>query len=202
MAEETLVTGTETTQTGEQQGAGGTKVEGATQTATQQTQGAAGEQKQGEGTKTASSEEFKVEVPEGIQLESAGLDELKAIVNDAALTPSARAQKLVDFAAKSNIEAHKQRVAGWAEETRNDPEVGGAKLNDTLAIARKTVALAPPEMKEVLEKSGLGNHPAFIKWAYAVGKKLSEDSFVPSGGASKAVPKDMANTLYGQTPNA
>jgi hypothetical protein len=202
MAEETLVTGSEITQAEGQQGAGSTKVEGAAQTADPKAQGAGGEPKQGEGAKPTSSEEFKVEVPEGIQLEAAGLDELKAIVNDAALTPGARAQKLVDFAAKSNIEAHKQRVAGWAEETRNDPEVGGAKLNDTLAVARKTVALAPPEMKEVLEKSGLGNHPAFIKWAYAVGKKLSEDSFVPSGGAAKAAPKDMASTLYGQTPNA
>lgn len=197
MAEETLVTGTETTQAGEQQSADGTKVEGASQNADQGASSAAGEQKQGEGTKPA-NEEFKVEVPEGIQLEAAGLDELKAIVSDATLTPSARAQKLVDFAAKSNVEAHKQRVKGWADETRADPEIGGAKLDETLAVARKTMSLAPPEMKEILRASGLGNHPVFVKWAYAVGKKLSEDSFVPNTGEQKAAPRDVAQTLYGQ----
>lgn len=200
MAEATLTTGTETTPAGGQPGTDGSGTTPGTTPAT----AAGAEPKQGEGTeaKTGGEAAFEVKVPEGLQLEAAGLDELKAIVNDATLTPSARAQKLVDFAAKSNIASHTQRVKGWADETRNDPEIGGAKLDETLAVARKTVALAPPEMKEVLNASGLGNHPAFVKWAYAIGKKLSEDAFVPSGGAAKAAPVDTAQRLYGTQPNA
>ena len=91
--------------------------------------------------------------------------------------------------------------ASWEELSRNDKEFGGAKFDENMAIAKKGYdALATPELKGILNKSGLGNHPELIRAFYKAGKMLSEDSLV-MGVASKAPSgtsnSEVASVLYG-----
>jgi hypothetical protein len=116
-----------------------------------------------------------------------------ALAKEMKLAPEA-AQKVVDIAAgmqQRAVEAHTAQVAKWADETKADKELGGDKLPQTLAVAAKALALGPPELKQLLNDSGLGNHPAVVKWAHAIGKALGEDRFVSSGGAASS-PDDAA----------
>ena len=63
-------------------------------------------------------------------------------------------------------------------------------------------AFATPELRELLQKSGLGNHPEIIRFMYRAGKAISTDDYVGASqgsGASRSTPKDMAsyaNALY------
>lgn len=120
-----------------------------------------------------------------------------AIAKDLKLAPDA-AQKVVDIAVgmqQRAVEAHHAQVAKWADETKADKELGGDKLAQTLATAQKALALGPPELKQLLNDSGLGNHPAVVRFMHTVGKALSEDKFMPSGRALAAT-GDMASRLY------
>jgi hypothetical protein len=55
-------------------------------------------------------------------------------------------------------------------------------------------AFATPELRTLLNESGLGNHPEIIRAFYRAGKAISEDGFV--AGGHKATDKGDAKRLY------
>lgn len=183
MSDATLVTGQEPTGSGGQQvdgqqvqgtGDGGQPAQG------QQTQG-----QQGDGSSTQQAQEvvYEFEFPEGIEVDQARLDQFKGLAKELGLTADA-AKKVVAMEVarvQQAAEQHLKTITGWADAVKSDKEIGGDKLAENLATARKAIDLGPPELKELLNSTGLGNHPAVVKWALAVGKKLSEDAFVPGG---------------------
>lgn len=146
---------------------------------------------------TGSELVYDFKTPEGVQLDQTSVDELKAIAKEHKL-PVDAAQKVLDIAIRreqANREHHIATVKGWAESVKADKELGGDKLDATLATAKKAIDLGPPELKELLNASGFGNHPAVVKWAYAVGKALSEDSFV-AGNKGGDKPTSTASRLF------
>jgi len=155
-----------------------------------------------EGVKTDLTAEVKYEfkIPDGVETDQKTLDEFTKVAKELKLSPES-AQKLVDLraaAVQTAKEQHAATVAGWADAVKADKELGGDKLAENLAIAKKAIDLGPPELKTLLEDSGLGNHPAVFKWAHAVGKALSEDTF-KAGSSAPAVGKSTASVLYGGT---
>lgn len=134
--------------------------------------------------------QYEFDVPEGMEFKAEQVDEFKSVAKELKL-PAEGAKKLMDLVVKreqARMEEHQQRVSDWAESVKADKELGGDKLAETLSIAKKAVALGPPELKEVLNASGLANHPAMVRWAFTIGKALSEDTHV-SGSATAAEPK-------------
>ena len=121
--------------------------------------------------------------------------------------PQDAAQKILDEVAPaiqaSNMKALNEFYADiggmpdtWKASVEADKEIGGPKLAENLAVAKKALDLGGPGLKAVLDKTGLGNHPDVIKWAFKVGSSLSEDKFI-SGGSGSNVPTDAASKLYG-----
>ena len=92
-----------------------------------------------------------------------------------AMVPTARKFLVDDLVVKS-----KQ----WAEDTRNDPEIGGAHFNENMGLATAAYKrYATPELKQILTNSGLGNHPEVIRLFCRLGKEMRQDTGV-SGSAS------------------
>lgn len=150
----------------------------------------------GENTQTTAEVAYEFTTPEGIELDKASTDEFVAIAKELKL-PRDAAQKVVDLAVKreaARMDAHKAAISSWEDTVKADKEIGGDKLADTLATAKKAIDLGPPELKELLNNSGIGSHPAVVRWAYTVGKALSEDRFV-SGKAGEA-PTTTASRLF------
>ena len=88
----------------------------------------------------------------------------------------------------------------WAEEAQNDPEIGGAKFEETKALSAKALdALGYPKgspFRSFLTDSGLGNHPEMIRAMRKVGELVSEDGdFVRSNAGAQSKPDRLA-TLY------
>ncbi len=151
---------------------------------------------EGEGKQGADEVTYEFTAPEGVTLDKASTDEFVAIAKELKL-PKEAAQKVVDIAVKREqalINTRNTMVNDWAEQVKADKDLGGDKLQETLATASKAIALGPPELKELLNTSGIGNHPAVVKWAYAIGKALSEDRFV-SGKAGEQ-PTSTASRLF------
>lgn len=151
--------------------------------------------KDGAGTKAPDSYEFTM--PDGVQLDTAAADEFKGIAKEYGLTQE-QAQKVADIGAKMvqrQAEAHVSQVQAWVDAVKTDKDIGGDKLNENLAIARKTIdTFGSPELKEVLNVTGLGNHPEIVKLAYKIGKAISDDGFVRGGNTSS--PKSAAEIMY------
>jgi hypothetical protein len=79
-------------------------------------------------------------------------------------------------------------------------------LAENLSVAKKALdAFGSPELRVLLEQSGLGNNPEVIRFMFRAGKAISEDSFVGrSTGAGKPMPKDFggfASALYTNQQN-
>lgn len=130
--------------------------------------------------------------PEGVTMKPEEIEAFTALAKEAKLTPDA-AKKFMAMAVQreqARIEQHQETVKEWTEQVKSDKELGGDKLLATMALAKKAVALGPPELKDVLNASGLGNHPAIVRWAHSIGKALSEDTLV-KGEAMSAVPQSF-----------
>ena len=152
-----------------------------------------------EATATAEAPEaYEFVMPEGVELDEKAAGEFSEIAKELKL-PQEQAQKLIDLYAKrvqGQVDTHRATVEGWATSVKADKEIGGDKLPESLATARKAVeAFGSPQLKDLLNTSGLGNHPEFVKLMFRAGKAISEDRFIV-GGESGAVNTDIAKSLY------
>lgn len=98
----------------------------------------------------------------------------------------------VETVAKQNEE--------WVMQAKNDKEFGGIGFEANIGIAQKALnAYASQGFKQLMEDTGLGNHPEVIRLFYNIGKTIKEDSFVnASAGISKAKTlDDAAKILFG-----
>jgi hypothetical protein len=171
----------------------------ATQTQDQQaasdTQGKTGED--GKPVVTVPEQYADFTTPEGYSLGEIG-EEFKAVAKELGLTQD-QAQKLIDLDVKRST-AHENAVqvasAAWLAETKADKEFGGDALAENVAVAQKAInAFGTPALKDLLQKTGLGNHPEVIRAFYRAGKTISEDHFIPANGSLGGA-GDPAKTLF------
>lgn len=140
---------------------------------------------------------YDFKAPEGMALDQVALGEWQTVAKEAGLTPEA-AQRAVDVAVgmlQRQQEAQAAMVTTWTEQVTADKEIGGDKLQENLAVARKALeTFGTPELRDVLNMTGLGNHPEVIRAFYRAGKTISEDVFVP--GAARGSEVDMAKRMF------
>lgn len=152
--------------------------------------------------------EFKM--PDGVKVPEAVLGKFTEVFQGLKL-PQDVAQKVMDelapLVAKENAEAYKAILAearkGWAEASKVDKELGGEKHEQNLALAHQTFEkFGTPALKELLETSGLGDHPEVIRWSYKVAQALGEDKVIVGRLSDGVEKKDPASILYDATKAA
>jgi hypothetical protein len=139
-------------------------------------------------------------LPEGMKPIPAVMEKFQDLAKERNLS-QAEAQKFADIAAEmqqaaatSQSEAIKALNNGWIEANKTDKEFGGEKLQENLAVAQKAIkAFASPELIKLLNETGFGNNPELIRAFYRAGKQMSEDTFVPAGGAA---PQKSATEMF------
>lgn len=149
--------------------------------------------------KPGAPEKYEFTPPEGSELNPEVMAEFEGVAKELGLTQEA-AQKVVNamgprMAAvqKAQVEAMK---TAWTESARTDKEFGGEKLNENLAVAKKALdAFGTPELRTLLNDTGLGNHPEIIRAFFKAGQKISAPNFV-TGGASGAAEASAAAVLF------
>lgn len=161
-----------------------------------------GEKAEGDKKPEGAPEEYEdFAVAEGVALDAEAITEFKGLAKELGLS-QADAQKVVDLGPKmlekwqaKHAEAITTTVAKWAEDARADKEIGGDKLNENLAVAKKALdAFGTPELKTLLNESGLGNHPELIRLLHKAGKAISEDGYV--GGKRDGAGNGGAKSFY------
>lgn len=153
-----------------------------------------GEQAKPEGA----PETYEFKAPEGAAFDDHVIGQFSEVAKELNLSQEA-AQKVLDKIAPALAEKQSRMIESvrteWAESARADKEFGGQKLSENLAVAQKALnQFGTPELRALLNESGLGNHPEIIRAFYRAGKAISEDGFVPGGRS--AAPADPAKRMF------
>lgn len=146
--------------------------------------------------------DFKL--PDGVKLDADTLTAATTLFKELNL-PQEGAQKLVDFhtkalasSAEAPVAAWNDMVKGWGEKTAVDPDIGPklkevkatiGKAYDTLITLagdkgpamRETVT----EFKQIMDLTGAGNHPAFVKMLNALASAVVEGKHVSGASPSQ-----------------
>ena len=166
----------------------------------------AGKTESGEdGKPEGAPEKYEFKATDGKEFDAEILNNFSDIAKELNLSQDA-AQKLLDKMGPS-IEARQMEQietlrTEWAEAAQNDKEFGGEKLQENLSVAKKALdQFGTPELRALLNESGLGNNPEVIRFMFRAGKAISQDTYVGSttGANPKGGPKgfnDMASELY------
>lgn len=144
-------------------------------------------------------EKYDLKAPEGIVLDTAAVEEFSVIAKELNLTND-QAQKFANVAAameQRRAEAHVKTVKEWAEQSKGDKEIGGDAFDTNMSTARKFMdTFGSPELKQLLDVSGFGNHPEVVKLFVKAGKRFGEDGFVASGNRAATPEQSAAKALY------
>ena len=158
-----------------------------------------GQTNEEEVTKEVSApEEYSVfDLPEDFSFNEETLSDYHTFAKENKLTQD-QAQRGVDMVAKMKEAEMSQWVEqqkSWVEDAKSDAEYGGEKFDENISIAVKARdSFGTPEFNEMLDTSGLGNHPEMIRFLNRVGKAISEDSVVVGG--AKTTSKTREAVLY------
>lgn len=148
-------------------------------------QGQGGDDNSGDNQQPQEYSDF--ELPEGVTVDEKLLESVTPLMQELGINQEG-AQKLVSAYAnhvqefnQAQQDAHAEQVEGWEKELRNDKDLGGDNFEENMSIARKAIdEFGSPEFAQLLDQTGLGNHPEMARLLHKVGKLIQEDS--PGGG--------------------
>jgi hypothetical protein len=149
--------------------------------------------------------EFKL--PEGVTADAEQLKPATELFAETGLSQD-QAQKFIDLAmARETAAAHKSVQAfvdlqnQWVSEIKADPDIGGDRLKSSLASANRAIdRLNVPGLREALNFTGAGNHPAVVKAFVRLGQMIAEDRFRPGHLTRPQVPRSPAEVIYDGNP--
>lgn len=154
-------------------------------------------------------EAYDLKPPEGATLDTDALAIAEPVLREMGLT-NEQAQKLTDayaqivpkVAERMQSEQTAQITAQrkeWADEAKADPEIGGANWNASITASAKALdrlgAPAGSPFRELLNVTGLGNHPEMIRIFAKMGNAIGEDTDFVRGEAAPTE-KNAARILY------
>ena len=152
-------------------------------------------------------EAYELKAPEGMALDADAVSAAEPVFREMGLT-NEQAQKLTDLyaaqmtragsAANDRVVADVAAVrADWAKAAQTDPDIGGAKLDETKHLAAKAIDGSPAstDFRKFLNDTGLGNHPEMLRIMSFYGARMSEDSFAKGGGSQ---PLTREEKFYGR----
>lgn len=148
--------------------------------------------------------EVEVKLPDGVQADPELLKGFVATAKEIGID-SAKAQKVLDLYVAAQTQAQQKADADWAKQLQEwkdqvgaDKELGGEGMKANLAAAKKAVArFGTPELAQVLDSSGLGNHPELVRLLARAGKALAEDSVAgTSSPTSQRADQDPFLAIY------
>jgi hypothetical protein len=152
-------------------------------------------------TKASAPEKYEFQTPDGVVVDDSSIEAFSEIAKELDM-PQEAAQKILDkmapILAQQQVAVLDGLSQSWIEGVRADKEIGGDKLQENLAVAKKAIdTFGTPELRQLLNDSKLGNHPEVIRAFYRAGKAISEDSKVVSGDAARpGGMRDLSKALY------
>jgi hypothetical protein len=110
--------------------------------------------------------------------------------------------KAGEAALQQVIDAGARQRAEWLETAKADPQIGGAKWDETLHLGAKALDTLGFKdghpFRQALTESGFGNHPDMLRLARTLGELVSEDGSFPRSGAGDKREMPVWERMYGK----
>ena len=159
-------------------------------------------------------------IPEGLSLDEARTKEFTDILADLEIKSKADhalfqefGQKAVDFhvaemqktveaLTKANLESWENTKNEWKDTFMKDPELGGNRWQTTVDSAKSFIRThggteaQQAEFRDLMNMSGVGNHPAMIRLLANAGLAMKEGRPL-AAQAPASTPKSKVATMYG-----
>ncbi len=142
-----------------------------------------------------------VSLPENSLLGAEQLAAFKQTATEANL-PAASLQKWLTLEetrlqtlAQHQREEKQRTLEQWASQTQ--AEWGPNWQEEVSRAVRAADVFGGPELRQLLEETGLGNHPAIVRTFAGIGKRMSED-VTPGGATHASADKTFTQALYGK----
>lgn len=148
-------------------------------------------------------ETYDFKMPEGMEVDAELVTGLEAFATENKLS-GAEAQKIADMGISLLSKQQELREtqfneikAGWLESAKTDKEIGAdvSKGKESLA-ARAFNTIATPEMKELVDHYGIGNHPEMLRMFYRLSSLMGDDGMqIPGTGAGLGNSNGLSETV-------
>lgn len=101
----------------------------------------------------------------------------------------------LNAAAQQAQKQHQDQLENWARQTQ---EVFGPAWQEEVSKAvRAADAFGGADLRQLLEETGLGNHPVMVRTFHAVAQRISED-VTPGGAPGATTDRTFTQALYGK----
>jgi len=145
-------------------------------------------------------EEFAL--PDGFERDDKQIEEASVMFKDMGLSQE-NAQKLVDFnaaalgkLAEAQAEAWETLSDEWAKASKDDKDFGGTKFNDSMVgIKQARDHFGNDKFMEMLDVTGVGNHPEMLRFMHKVGSAIKDDAIL-HGGSAGGEQKTQAEIMF------
>jgi hypothetical protein len=146
-----------------------------------------------------------IKLPEGFTVNEPVMKDFLGVMNNAELTPVARAPARVDLQTKMMSEASDKASQDfinlrteWQNAAKADKDFGGDNLAPTLATISKAIdKFGTPETRQIFDMTGAGDHPEIIRFIARLAKEARVEEAKPVvTQTSPAVARDPADILY------
>lgn len=145
-------------------------------------------------------DKYELPAPEGMELDQELLGEFETTARELGLSQENAAKlfgigtKLAGKLMAGQVDSVNDLLATsskqWEETSKADKEFGGDALDANLAVAKKALdTFGTPELRQLLNDTGLGNHPELVRYSYRVGKGISEDGLIRGGAVNAGAAK-------------
>ena len=138
-----------------------------------------------------------LKAPEGVTLDKGMMEKFIPLAEKFGMSQEA-AQEFLNLGAEMTksieqrgADAWTKTVSDWEAAVKADPDVGGAKLKESVGFAAKGArTLGGAELIKVLDDTGLANNPVVFKALVKAGRSMSEDK--AQGGAASSTGEPSA----------
>jgi len=164
-------------------------------------------QEQADGVTDASQDGVPTEyeaftLPEGMTMDDEALASVLPVFKEVGMSQET-AQKLIDVQVALGAKGAEAQRAAWADQqdqwrrtAEGDTEFGKGKYDESIGLARRALReVGTPELSKVLDDSGMGNHPEFIRFFWRIGKAIGEDN-INFGSVGQEGGKSIADRLF------
>ena len=142
------------------------------------------------------------DLPDDFDMNQDTLAEYHTFAKENNLTQE-QAQRGVDMVAQmkqAEMQQWVEQQKSWVEDAKADAEFGNDKFDESISVAVKARdSFGTSEFNEMLDSSGLGNHPEMIRFLHRVGKAISENSVVVGGTTTSQLTREAV--LYPSMQN-
>ncbi len=153
-------------------------------------------------------DKYELNVPKDSTMDPSELDEIATYARAQGLSNEA-AQKVVDRQSDILTKNHEAQVENlaeyrrtWIADTKSDKEIGGEKYDKTVELSTRVLErFGTPELQEMLDNSGFGDHPEIKRLLSRIGTAAGDDMLVVTKSQSGDEVKSDADLFYDKTAN-